>query len=72
MSNAFYLFEDLQELFKAKQRPKVLGVLRQNNIQYLVDARGLPMVARNLLDNYGVKAVEEEKEEFKFTPIRNV
>ena len=67
MKSGFYLFEDLQSIFSAKQRPKILSVLRDNNIQYLVDARGLPMVPKRVLDDYGVKEVAEEKEEYQFT-----
>ena len=67
MRESFYLFEDLQSIFSAKQRPKILSVLRDNNIQYLVDARGLPMVPKRLLDDYGVKDVGEQKEEYQYT-----
>ena len=67
MRDSFYLFEDLQNIFSAKQRPKILSVLRENNIKYLIDGRGLPMVPKRLLDDYGVIEVAEEKEEYQFT-----
>ena len=67
MRDSFYLFEDLQNIFSAKKRPKIISVLCENNIKYLIDGRGLPMVPKRLLDDYGVIEVAEEKEEYQFT-----
>ena len=68
MERAFYFFEDLQKLFEAKHTEKVFDMLSRNNIKYMIDARGKPIVAKALLDNYGGETREQEKEEFMFAP----